>query len=122
MRIVHLSRVTVLALIASLAVPLFGYGAAQLAAGAKTSARPTSTNPQLRQMQITFDPDVLVGGGDAVGIPSYNVTSFQLSVKFDQQFVSVLPAVQFVGPYTQTVVIPGATDLGVPPPAGPATG
>ena len=128
MPVVHLRRVSVFALIASLAAPLFSYGAAQLAAGAKTSAQPTSTNPQIRQMQITFDPDLLVGdgNGDAVTIPSYNVTSFQLSVKFDQQFVSVLPAVQFVGPYTQTPpVIPGVGELGtdgVPPPAGPATG
>jgi hypothetical protein len=122
MRVVPLSRVAVFALIASLAAPLFSYGAAQLAAGAKTSARPTSTNPQIRQMQITFDPDVL--GGEDGGIPSFNVTSFQLSVKFDAPFVDVLPAVQFVGPYTQT---PGGTigevgADGVPPPAGPATG
>jgi hypothetical protein len=125
MRIVHLSRVAIVALIASIAAPLFSYGAAQLAAGATTSAAPTSTNPTLRQMQITFDPEVTVGGDDdEIRIPSFNVTSFQLSVKYDQQFMTVIPPVEFVGPYTQT---PGGplTELGgegVPPPAGPATG
>ena len=53
--------------------PVRTYGAAQLAAGAKTSAQPTATNPQQRQLQITFDPETEGGNGP------YNVTSFQLS-------------------------------------------
>jgi hypothetical protein len=74
----------------SLAFPVRSFGAAQLAAGATTSAQPTSTNPQQRQLQITFDPR-----GD------FNVTSFQLSVMFDPTFLEAMD-LQFVDPYTQT--------------------
>lgn len=98
--------------------PICSFGAAQLRAGAKTSAQPTSTNPQLRQIQLTFDPDVTPGAG-AVDNATYNVTSFQLSVKFDPTKVQVLSQndVQLFGPFVPdsgpgaTVAIPA---IGVP--------
>ena len=77
--------------------------AAQLASGAKTSAQPTSTNPQIRQMQITFDPDIVPLSQNAhpnVGGP-YAVSSYDLSVQYDPNLVSE-SAVDFVAPYTMT--------------------
>lgn len=77
-------------------------GAAQLASGAKTSAAPTSTNPQIRQMQISFDPDVApldVAAHPDVG--NYAVTSFQLSVQYDPSAVAV-KQVNFLAPYQLT--------------------
>lgn len=74
--------------------------AAQLAAGAKTSARPTATNPQLRQMQITFDPDVELPVAHP-DVPNYSVTSFQLSVSYDPDLVS-FNNLFFAPPFQQT--------------------
>jgi hypothetical protein len=51
------------------------HGAAALAAGAKTSAKPTATNPVQRQMQIAADP---------IGI-----TDFQFSLFFDSRLLQV---------------------------------
>jgi hypothetical protein len=73
----------------TLAFPIRGFAAAQLAAGAKTSAQPTSTNPQQRQLQITFDPR-----------DELNVTGFQLSVWFDASKLEALD-LNFVDPYTK---------------------
>lgn len=104
---------------AILVMPICSYGAAQLRAGAKTSAQPTSTNPQLRQIQITFDPDVIPEEGGATDNATYNVTSFQLSVKFDPGKVQVLSQndVQLFGPFVPTFAGPAFTatpTLGVP--------
>lgn len=106
---IHRYIVQFMAVVAILISPIFSYGAAQLRAGAKTSAQPTSTNAQLRQIQITFDPDVIPEEGTGTENATYNVTSFQLSVKFDPTKVQVLSQsdVQLFGPF-------------VPPFAGPA--
>jgi hypothetical protein len=90
-----LFRVSMLAVagIAS-AFPIQGFAAAQLAAGAKTSAQPTSTNPQQRQLQITFDPR-----------DELNVTAFQLSVSFDASKLEALD-LKFIDPYAQAPTPP----------------
>lgn len=51
------------------------YGAAALAAGAITSAKPTATNPVQRQMQIAADP--------------MGITDFQFSLYFDPNLLFV---------------------------------
>jgi hypothetical protein len=75
----------------TLVFPIRSYAAAQLAAGAKTSAQPTSTNPQQRQLQLTFDP------GDGHD----HVTSFELTVQFDPatMYIASLADIQLVDPY-----------------------
>jgi hypothetical protein len=79
--------------------PSVAHAAAQLAAGAKTSAQPTSTNPQQRQLQITFDPGHHGKPQDG-GDKSYNVTSFELSVKFDPNTVyATLADIELIDPY-----------------------
>jgi hypothetical protein len=98
---------------AAAALPLRSFAAAQLAAGAKTSAQPTSTNPQQRQLQITFDPETEGG--------SFNVTSFQLSVQFDPTKVQVSSQsdIQLVGPYTDPGMITETSEgVNAPPPSG----
>jgi hypothetical protein len=113
-----LSVSLVCAAIGIAASPVCSFGAAQLAAGAKTSAQPTATNPQQRQLQITFDPETEGGNGP------YNVTSFQLSVQFDPTKVQVASQsdIQLVGPYTDPGPI---TEVGEgenpPPPSGGST-
>ena len=85
-------------------------GLAQLAAGAKTSARPTATNPQLRQCQITFDPAIV----DASSVSTYALTNFKLSVQYDPALVTVQDVV-FLLPYVEnTPLIPGATPAAQP--------
>src|SRR5206468_6108646 len=113
-----------LALIVGLGFPVWSRGAAQLAAGATTSAQPTSVIPSVRKMQLTFDPDVEATSdvpGTRIGGP-YNVTAFQLSVQFDASKVHVasLSDIQFIAPYDETVVIPIGLAGEVPPPAGPS--
>jgi hypothetical protein len=89
------------------------YAAAQLRAGAKTSAAPTSTNPQLRQIQLTFDPDVVPAATTPLDSP-YAVTAFRLSVKYDPQYVSVQD-VLFVPPFVETGgATGGAATTGTP--------
>jgi hypothetical protein len=80
------------------------YGAAQLASGAKTSAQPTSTNPQIRSCQITFDP----------GVPLYSLTSFKLSVQYDAQFLTVND-IQFIDPFVQTNAVGTISNFDVAP-------
>jgi hypothetical protein len=107
---------------AALALPSLSYGAAQLKAGAKTSAQPTSTNPQLRQIQITFDPDVVPDEVVTTGGGSFNVTGFQLSVQFSAGIVSVLSPnnIQLQAPYSNSITSsvaganPAATTSGGP--------
>jgi hypothetical protein len=115
-------KVTAAVVLVSLAAlsPVLAYGAAQLAAGAKTSAQPTSTNPSIRQMQLTFDPDVELPGAVTGG--PYNVTDFQLSIQFDPTKVHVAgPSdVQFVGPYTETPLSESGPSLVDPLSASPA--
>lgn len=84
------------------ALPSLSHGAAQLRAGATTSAQPTSTNPQLRQIQITFDPDVIPDEVSTTG--SFNVTGFQLSVQFDPGVVSVMSSndIRLAAPYSDS--------------------
>lgn len=74
--------------------------AAQLKAGATTSAQPTSANPQLRQIQMTFDPDVSPAPSITPCDTPYSLTSFQLSISYDLSLVT-LEDIQFVDPYTQ---------------------
>src|SRR5438309_7151006 len=91
------------------------FGAAQLKAGAKTSAQPTSTNPQIRACQLTFDPDLIAdaaggGGGGATTQPTnpdYHVNAFQLSVKYDQTKVQ-LDDLLFIAPFTESTPLIGA--------------
>lgn len=90
------------------------YAAAQLRAGARTSAQPTSTNPQLRQIQLTFDPDVVPDANATTPLDSpYAVTGFRLSVKYDPQSVSVQD-VLFVPPFVETVGSEAAATTGTP--------
>jgi hypothetical protein len=96
----------------ALAFPIRGFAAAQLAAGAKTSAQPTSTNPQQRQLQITFDPAV-VPADSTPSTPDYNVTSFKLSVSYDAMKLK-FKGVEFIDPYEGTLVdlhVPGEITL-----------
>ncbi len=87
------------AFLAVLLAPSLSYGAAQLAAGAKTSAAPTSTNPQQRAIQISFDPDVIPDTGNG----PYNVDAFQLSVQYDFSKVDVSSTdIEFISPFTET--------------------
>ena len=93
-------------LLAICALMMFGaqsaFAAAQLKAGAKTSAKPTSTNPQERAIQITFDPTVTpdsVGGPPPPDTdPGYDVTDFQLTVTYDTSLVTLQDA-SLVGPF-----------------------
>ena len=63
--------------------------AAALASGAKTSAAPTSTNPQIRQMQITFDP-----GTDL------NVQGYKLDIGYDTSKVFLVGgSISFIDPF-----------------------
>jgi hypothetical protein len=99
--------------------PIHVFAAAQLAAGAKTSAQPTSTNPQQRQLQITFDPAV-VPADETPSTPDYNVTSFQLSVSYDSTKLTFL-GVDFIDPYAPTLIkftTPGEITLGGSAPFG----
>jgi hypothetical protein len=104
---------------AALALPSLSYGAAQLKAGAKTSAQPTSTNPQLRQIQITFDPDVVPDEATPDG-GSFNVTGFQLSVQFSPGVVSVMSSsdIKLAAPYSNSI----STDSVGAGPAATTTG
>jgi hypothetical protein len=104
------SGVIVLALFAFLAVAPNSYAAAQLKAGAKTSAQPTSTNPSLRQIQITFDPSISPG---IVVDNGYDVDAFQLSVSYPANLMTVSD-VELVNPF-----INGGNAAG--PGASPAT-
>lgn len=118
MRVVRLSAfvVTVFSL---LAAPSLTYGAAQLRAGATTSAQPTAAvGTALRQMQITFDPEVAVDpAASTLPPPTFNVTSFQLTVKYDATKLTVSNSnIQFIDPYSQTPVIIAGEG------AGPASG
>jgi hypothetical protein len=110
MRLHRFLSVSFIAAVAA-AFPVRSFAAAQLAAGAKTSAQPTSTNPQQRQLQITFDPETEGG--------SFNVTSFQLSVQFDPTKVQVSSQsdIQLVGPYTNPLTEVSESEGG-PPPSG----
>jgi hypothetical protein len=78
------------------------FAAAQLKAGATTSAKPTSTNPQQRAIQITFDPtvtpDSLAGPPPDDSDPGYDVTDFQLTVTYDTSLVT-LQDTSLVGPF-----------------------
>jgi hypothetical protein len=95
MRLSHLSALAG-AFLAILLAPSFSYGAAQLAAGARTSAAPTSTNPQQRAIQISFDPEIEASS-------SFNVDSFRLSVQYDFTKIDVGPGdINFIGPFTET--------------------
>src|SRR2546423_13212323 len=75
------------------------FGAAQLAAGAKTSAQPTATNPQQRQLQITFDPEFIT----TTTAPDYHLDNFQLSVQYDQSKLTV-GSLFFVPPFTENSI------------------
>jgi len=81
------SLIPVLVMCALMAGARSTYAAAQLKAGAKTSAAPTSTNPEEREIQITFDPDITPA--DDVTDPGYDVDAFQLSVSFDASLMTV---------------------------------
>lgn len=73
-------------------VPSSAHAAAALASGAKTSARPTSLNPVVHQMQITFDP----------GAANLNVQSFQMDVLYDASKVFLVPnSTKFIAPFSQ---------------------
>lgn len=73
-------------------VPSSARAAAALASGAKTSARPTSLNPVIHQMQITFDP----------GAANLNVQSFQMDVAYDSSKVFLVSnSTKFIDPFTQ---------------------
>jgi archaellum component FlaG (FlaF/FlaG flagellin family) len=83
------------------------YAAAQLKAGAKTSAAPTSTNPQERAIQITFDPAV-IPDSETDGPPTdtgYDVNAFQLSVSFDSSLMTV-GSINGVGPFNDVSSTP----------------
>src|SRR5438270_12704245 len=102
-----------------LAVMMLGqsaFGAAQLAAGAKTSAAPTSTNPQQRQLQITFDPTFV----NTENTADYHLDDFQLSVQYDATKLKV-DSIFFVDPFTENQTILTAPSLAGPafsPPSG----
>jgi hypothetical protein len=108
------SRVLNVAPLGALALMFFcqsAFGAAQLAAGAKTSAAPTATNPQQRQLQITFDPEFITtvtSGGD------FRLDNFQLSVQYDATKLTV-DSLFFVPPFQENI----PDDFG-PTLAGPA--
>ena len=73
-------------------VPSNAKAAAALASGATTSARPTSLNPVIHQMQITFDP----------GAANLNVQSFQLDVAYDSKKVFLVSnSTKFIAPFSQ---------------------
>src|SRR5438270_9107492 len=80
--------------------PSLGYAAAQLKAGATTSARPTAAyGTQLYYLQLSFDPDLPA---------SYNVDNFQLSVQYDYTKLDVANSdIQFVYPFSETPPITG---------------
>jgi hypothetical protein len=94
------------------------YAAAQLRAGAKTSAAPTSTNPQQRAIQITFDPVVTPDSesGPPPNDPGYDVDAFQLSVGYDSNLMTI-GSVDMVSPFgtpsisagISAAVVPGGT-------------
>ena len=98
------SRVVALCVaLLSLVLTHFSYGAAQLAAGALTSARPTSTNPQIRACQITFDPLMSAGaspGATTVPLSTLALTNFKLSVQYDPSLLTVND-VKFLLPYVE---------------------
>jgi len=94
--------ISAITLLTGLAFAFNTFAAAQLAAGAKTSAAPTSTNPQIRQMQISFDPDVAPLEPQVhPNVGNYAVTSFQLSVSYDPNLVTV-KQLNFLAPYQLT--------------------
>lgn len=72
------------------------YGAAALAAGAITSAKPTATNPVQRQMQIAADP--------------MGIIDFQFSLYYDPNLLTIA-----INPDTQQPLIRGINgyELGV---------
>jgi hypothetical protein len=94
------------------------YGAAQLKSGAKTSAKPTSTNPEEREIQITFDP--AASGSSVVQDPGYDVDAFQLSVSYDPTLMT-LQDVNLLTPFQNPAAGGGVVTL-VSPDDTPATG
>jgi hypothetical protein len=94
------SLVPVLVVCAAMAGARSSYAAAQLKAGAKTSAAPTSTNPQERAIQITFDPAIIPDSeaGPPSSDPGYDVDAFQLSVSFDSSLMTI-GSINGVGPF-----------------------
>src|SRR5437879_680465 len=77
-------------------LPSFSYGAAQLKAGATTSAKPTAAyGTSLYAIQLSFDPDVEGG--------SFNVDGFRLSVQYDYTKIDVDNTnINFIAPFTET--------------------
>ena len=70
-------------------LPVAAHAAAQLKAGAATSAAPTApAGSALRQLQIQFDPGPVVGGGIDF---THSVKEFQLSVAYNSSQVTLHP-------------------------------
>lgn len=96
-------RLILAAGLSCLGLPVSVYAAAQLAAGATTSARVTATNPQLRQIQMTFDPAIApLSTG-----PFYNVTGFSLSLTWDSNVLTYVPgSLQYCAPFSPVTYQP----------------
>lgn len=89
------------------------FGLAQLASGSKTSAAPTSTNPQIRQCQITFDPAITAGPG-ASAVPTFSVTDFKLSVQYNPAQLSLID-IFFIPPFNENSPLIGGATPGAAP-------
>lgn len=106
-RVVRLTAVARLFALTLIAFAPQAFAAAQLKAGAKTSAQPTATNPQQRQLQITFDPVQFTPGEGSEGDPNtddFRMNDFRLSVQYDPTVLSV-QSIFFVPPFTENGVI-----------------
>ena len=81
--------------------------AAQLKAGAKTSAAVTATNPALRQIQMTFDPEIV---SSVLTLDLYNVQSFDLGLTWDPTLITYVPgSVSYIAPFAAPVTGAGPT-------------
>ena len=91
--------------------PQISQAAAQLHAGAKTSAAITATSPAARQIQMTFDPDI-VGNATSGNYPLY-VQSFQLGLSWDSTYLSYVPgSLTYIDPfYNPSESTPSATTI-----------